>query len=84
MDGPVLTAPQVRAARGLMGWSQDRLAAAAKVGNSTVRDFEAGRRTPLPVSMAAIRTTLEAAGVIFVAADGEGPGVRLRRVRTSE
>lgn len=30
-------------------------------------------------SIAAIRAALEAAGVIFVAENGEGPGVRLRK-----
>jgi hypothetical protein len=36
----------------------------------------------LPVNnstVAAIRAALEAAGVLFVAANGEGPGVRLRK-----
>jgi hypothetical protein len=41
-----------------------------------VRDFEAGRRTPLAANLAAIRTALEAAGVEFT--NGDAPGVRLR------
>lgn len=71
-----LSPAQIRAARGLADWSQDQLAAAAKVSNSTVRDFEAGRRTPLAANLAAIRTALEAAGVEFT--NGDAPGVRLR------
>jgi DNA-binding XRE family transcriptional regulator len=39
----------LRAARGLVGWSQEELAQAAKVGLSTVRDFEASRRRPIRV-----------------------------------
>jgi hypothetical protein len=31
-------------------------------------------------TLAAIRAALEAAGVIFVAENGDGPGVRLRKV----
>lgn len=46
---------------------------------STVKDFEAGRRSPTAASLAAIRAALEAAGVIFVDENGEGPGVRLRK-----
>ncbi|WP_342452527.1 helix-turn-helix domain-containing protein [Pararoseomonas baculiformis] len=69
----------MRAARGLLAWSQDRLAAAAGVGNSTVRDFEAGRRSPLPATMGAIRAALEAAGVEFIPENGGGAGVRLKK-----
>ncbi len=77
-DEHALSAAQVRAARGLLDWSQDRLASTAKVGNSTVRDFEAGRRTPYPNNLAAIRAALEAAGVTFT--DGDEPGVKLRSI----
>lgn len=72
---------QSRAARGLIEWSQERLAEAAHLGLSTVRDFERGRRVPTHNNLAAIRSALEAAGVIFVAENGEGPGVRLRKAR---
>ena len=78
MAGSELTASQVRAARGLLNWSQDQLALAAGMGNSTVRDFEAGRRTPYPQSLASIRAALEVAGVVFIDQNGGGPGVRLR------
>ena len=73
----VLLPAQVRAARALLAWTQDRLAGAAWVGNSTVRDFEAGRRTPRRNHLAAIRAALEAAGVGFVH-DGGRIGVELR------
>ena len=70
---------QCRAARGLLDWSQQKLADFAFVGLSTVRDFEKGRRTPHQNRLVAIQTTLENAGVIFIAENGEGPGVRLRK-----
>jgi transcriptional regulator with XRE-family HTH domain len=70
---------QVRAARGLLDWSQGGLATHASVSISTVKDFEAGRRSPMPANMAAIRGALEAAGVDFIAENGGGPGVRLRK-----
>jgi transcriptional regulator with XRE-family HTH domain len=69
---------QCRAARALIEWTQPTLAAAAGVSPSTLRDFEAGRRMPIAHNLAAIRTALEAAGVIFIDANGNGPGVRLR------
>jgi transcriptional regulator with XRE-family HTH domain len=74
-----LTPAQCRAARGLLDWSQAKLAGAAKVGLSTVKGFEGGRSMPVRHNLAAIRAALEAAGVIFVEENAEGPGVRLRK-----
>jgi len=70
---------QARAARALINWTQPRLAEAAGVGLSTVVDFERERRVVSSESQKAIQSALEAAGVIFVDEDGEGPGVRLRK-----
>lgn len=76
------SAAQCRAARALIGWSQDKLATASKVAKATIANFEANRRAPYDRTLADLRATLEAAGVIFQG-DGEtidgGPGVRLRR-----
>jgi transcriptional regulator with XRE-family HTH domain len=58
---------------------QNSLAAAASVSRGVVIDFEKGRRTPGVNNLAAIRNALEAASVIFVEENGEGPGVRLRK-----
>lgn len=74
-----ITAPQSRAARGLLDWSQSTLASRSNLSESTVRDFEKGRRTPTVNNLAAIRAALESAGVIFVDENGEGAGVRLRK-----
>ena len=72
-----MTPEQCRAARGLKDWSQSKLAAEAKVGESTVRNFEAGRSIPIANNLDAIRSALEAAGVEFT--NGDQPGVRLRK-----
>lgn len=77
--GPMLTPAQSRAARALINWSQPQLAEASGTGVSTIRDFETGKRTPITNNLAAIRTALESAGVIFVEENGEGPGVRLKK-----
>ena len=55
-----------RAARALLGISQEQLAASAGVGLSTVRDFETLRRELPASTVHKIRLTLERAGVEFV------------------
>jgi ribosome-binding protein aMBF1 (putative translation factor) len=54
------------------------LAAKAKVGESTIRNFEAGRSVPVTNNLDAIRRALEASGVVFINENGGGAGVRLR------
>lgn len=70
---------QSRAARALLDWSQSTLSEAAGVARATIAEFESGRRVPIANNLAAIRTALEAAGIIFIDENGEGPGVRLRK-----
>ncbi len=65
---------QCRAARGWLDWSQDDLAKRAKVGLSTVKDFERRRRTPIANNLDAMRRALEAAGIEFT--NGDVPGLR--------
>jgi transcriptional regulator with XRE-family HTH domain len=74
-----ITAEQCRAARGLLGWSQSRLASAAKVSRATLAEFETGNRVPYDRTLADIMSALESAGVEFIAENGGGPGVRLTR-----
>jgi transcriptional regulator with XRE-family HTH domain len=62
---------QCRAARAWLNWSQNELAAKAKVSNSTLRDFEAGRRMPIANNFLAIRRALEEAGIQFLFSQGD-------------
>jgi transcriptional regulator with XRE-family HTH domain len=68
-----------RAARGLLDWSQAELASRSNLSESTVRDFEKGRRVPSLNNLAAIQRALEAAGVEFIPENGGGAGVRLKK-----
>ena len=76
-----ITPEQCRAGRALLNWSQDRLVAEAGMGRATLTDFESSKREPYARTLKRIRTALEKAGVIFVAENGEGPGVRLRKAK---
>lgn len=59
---------QIRAARSLLGWSQNDLATKAGVAVSTVADFERGQRNPVPNNASAIQNALESGGVKFTEA----------------
>ncbi|WP_097175508.1 helix-turn-helix domain-containing protein [Stappia indica] len=66
-------------ARAALGLGIREVADLAKVSPTTVTRLERGEELK-PRTVEAIRAALEAAGVIFIDENGEGPGVRLRRV----
>ena len=73
---------QMRAARSLLGLSQDELARRAKLSVVTVKRLEAtGTEIRGSAQSAArIQRALESYGIIFIDQDEEfGPGVRLRK-----
>ncbi len=63
----MLSSEQVKAARALLAWSQQELATDARVATSTVADFERGVRIPMANNAQAIRESLEARGLEFIA-----------------
>jgi transcriptional regulator with XRE-family HTH domain len=76
----MLYAPQIRAARALLGWSQDRLADASDVGVATIRRIEtlSGLVTGNVSTQLKIQKAFESAGIRFIDADAScGIGVRL-------
>lgn len=80
---PPLTSAQIRAARSLIRWSAEDLAARSSLSVATIRRAEL---TDAETSMTAandlaVRRALEAAGVEFIDEDGGGAGVRLREPR---
>lgn len=75
----MLTPEQCRAARALLGWTQQELATRAGVACGTVRGFENSQHTPIRSNLRVLRAALEESGVVFLDADELGPGVRLRR-----
>lgn len=72
-----MTPAQCRAARGLLNWTQDKLASAAAVSVVTVRNFENEKSLPQRATLDVMTRAIESAGVTFIAGNDGGPGVRL-------
>ena len=73
---------QVRAARGLLGWSQTELAKAADRSLPTIKRLEREDGGGPAVSedvWEAVQRALEKAGVEFIAENGGGAGVRMKK-----
>ncbi|UPK40592.1 helix-turn-helix domain-containing protein [Bradyrhizobium sp. 186] len=69
---------QCRAARALLDMTQPQLAASAKVGLSTVVDFERDRRAVSEEAVSKMQQALELAGIVLIPENGGGAGVRIR------
>jgi transcriptional regulator with XRE-family HTH domain len=59
-------------ARAALQWSLKDLAARSRVNHVTINRFEIGQAASNPSTLTAIRTALEAAGVVFIAENGAG------------
>ncbi|PWJ84862.1 hypothetical protein C7441_104130 [Pseudaminobacter salicylatoxidans] len=70
---------QCKMARAALDLGVRDLAKMAVVSTNTITRFEKGEEVLKPRTISAIRAALEAAGVIFIASNGDGPGVRLRK-----
>jgi len=68
-----MTPAQCRAARGLLNWSEDRLASAAGIKVFVVREFEGEKSVPRMTAQV-LQRAFEAAGIEF--SDHGAPGVR--------
>ncbi|MCR5860549.1 helix-turn-helix domain-containing protein [Mesorhizobium sp. J428] len=70
---------QLRAARALINWNRDDLAAASGVTIRTLARIESGQTSPRQTTMQSLVRSLEAAGIEFIPENGGGVGVRLAR-----
>jgi transcriptional regulator with XRE-family HTH domain len=72
---------QIRAARGLLGWSASELAEHSEVTLRTIQRFETADGIPPNRSgtLDKVRVALEAQGIEFLGDPETSPGVRLRR-----
>ena len=77
----VLTSEQIRAARMLLRWEQRDLAEASGISLPSIKRLET---QPGPLSaqertLAELRRALEKAGVEFIAENGGGAGIRMKK-----
>jgi transcriptional regulator with XRE-family HTH domain len=72
----MITSRQVRAARALLGWTQEMLADKALVALTALKRLESDRLKVREDTRNQVRRALEAAGIVFQAFDG-GEGVML-------
>lgn len=78
----MISVEQIRAARGLLGWSQSQLAEAAGKSLPTIKRLEREDGEGPAVSddvRDAVQAALEKAGVAFIPENGGGAGVRMRK-----
>ncbi len=82
MSIPKVSIKQIKAGRGLLGWSQEAIAKASGVSIPTIKRLEAagGNLGGRPVTGEKIVAALEKAGVEFI--DGDEPGVKLKPKKT--
>jgi len=77
-DAP-LTPLQMKAARELLGWSQMDVANRVGLSEWVIGFYERRERLIRARYLRRVSSIFEAAGVIFVEENAEGPGVRLRK-----
>jgi ribosome-binding protein aMBF1 (putative translation factor) len=83
MSVHMISPEQCRAARAWLGWPQPELAKRAKVGLSTVRDFETGTRMPILNNRQAMQGAFENEGVQFLFEDDMAVGLCVRSSRSN-
>jgi transcriptional regulator with XRE-family HTH domain len=76
----MITGPQIRAARGLLGWSRAKLSLKSGVSGSAIQRFENGRHDSRESTLAAIEKTLIEGGVEFIGS----VGVQLRADKSDQ
>jgi transcriptional regulator with XRE-family HTH domain len=74
-----LTAQQIKAARGALGWSVQDLSDRAGVGTATISRYEMADAVPQSRkdNLQKIQAVFEAAGIEFIGSPNDRPGIRI-------
>ena len=71
---------QMRAARGLLGWSREELAERSGLSAPTIKRMETvGPKRSSMENVIAVKKAMESAGVVFIDENGQGAGVRMAK-----
>lgn len=77
----MINSAQIRAARGLLKWTQATLAHKAGISVVTLNMIESDSVDPRASTLRSIEKALDKAGVEFIGTDRDGLGVRFRASR---
>lgn len=66
----MISTRQIRAARGLLGWSQAELAARAGLSLTSINNIEVGTKSPRSKTLETIQKVLESEGIQFTSGQG--------------
>ena len=74
-----LTAQQIKAARGALGWSVQDLSDKTGVGTATISRYETADAVPQSRkdNLQKIQSAFEAAGIEFIGSPDDRPGIRI-------
>jgi predicted transcriptional regulator len=75
-----ITGAQIRAARALVGLSAQELATLTKLSRGTIQRAELEAAQTTTANTERVVEALERLGVIFLPENGDGPGVRMRKL----
>jgi transcriptional regulator with XRE-family HTH domain len=77
----MISSEQIRAARALLRWEQKDLAEASGISLPSIKRLETqpGQLAAQPRTVDDLRAALEKAGVEFIAENGGGAGVRMKK-----
>lgn len=67
-----ITVAQMRAARALLGWTQEELAVASGMASVSIRNIERGAKAPRATSLQKIEDALVKAGIVLSGHTGVG------------
>jgi len=75
----MITACQIRAARALLGWSQQDLADKSVISVNAIRRLETGEVDPRLSTVTAVQKAIVKAGVVLLQNGDMGEGVRFAK-----
>ena len=86
MQDADIIGPQIRAARGALGWSIRELSEGTGIGSATLVRYEAVHGVPKSRKghLEALKAHFESAGIEFIGTPDDGPGVRLHQTQSKD